>query len=230
MSSNTTSKPRPWWLDRIALPVLLFLGVGSIVAAFFIPIPGSKPKPEFKESIAIPAPAFTQTERNGDKVTKEDLLGKVWVASFVFTRCAGPCPSVTATMAKLQKELNLAEEENLRLVTFTIDPDRDTPDELKKYAERFQAHTKRWHFLSGPEATQHDLATKGFMILSKRSDKEKPDAGMEFDHSTKLALIDKKGNIRGYFDGYAGKHDEDGKRFAEDFERLTTLARQLLKE
>jgi len=229
MSANTVTKSRPWWMDRIVLPILLVLAVGSIVSAFVIPLP-SRRHVDVKVSDPPPVPSFSQTDRNGSAVTNKDLEGKVWICAFVFTRCSGPCPSVTATMAKLQNELKLAEQENLRLVTFTIDPERDTPDELKKYAERFQAHPTRWLFLTGPEDEQHRLATKGFMILSKRSDEEKPKAGMEFDHSTKLALVDKKGRIRGYFDGYAGKHDDDGKRFGEDFDRLKSLTASLLKE
>src|SRR5436190_21041465 len=67
-----------------------------------------------------PVGSFTLTERNGQSVSDDHLRGKVWVASFVFTRCTGPCPQVTGTMARLQSELNLADEEDLRLATFTV--------------------------------------------------------------------------------------------------------------
>ena len=85
--------------------------------------------------LEIPAPAFQMTERSGKPVALDDLKGKVWVASFVFTRCSGPCPQVSATMARLQKELNLKETADLRLVTFTVDPDRDTPNESEGVRE-----------------------------------------------------------------------------------------------
>ena len=116
--------------------------------------------------IAYPVPEFAFVERGGKTVTKADLLGKVWVASFVFTRCSGPCPAVTATVARLQSEL--AHEPNVRFVTFTIDPDRDTPDELKKYADRFRADPERWLFLTGKEAIVHELATSGFKLLAMK--------------------------------------------------------------
>ena len=75
------------------------------------------------------------TERTGKAVSRADLSGKVWVASFVFTRCAGPCPLVTSTMARLQHDL--AGQEGVFLVTFTVDPDNDTPEVLRQYAADF---------------------------------------------------------------------------------------------
>src|SRR6476661_7088736 len=99
--------------------------------------------------VRISAPEFALTERSGKTVTRDDLKGKVWVASFVFVRCPGPCPQVTATMARLQKELDLANHADLRLVTFTVDPGRDNPKELAEYANRYQADPERWLFLTG---------------------------------------------------------------------------------
>src|SRR5207302_2885545 len=77
------------------------------------------------DDIRSPLPDFKLTERSGRPVAKADLAGKVWVASFVFTRCNGPCPAVTATVARLQAEL--AGEPDVRFVTFTADPARDDP-------------------------------------------------------------------------------------------------------
>src|SRR5215207_3732677 len=86
---------------------------------------------------ALPVGEFALTERSGKTVSSADLEGKVWVAAFVFTRCTGPCPQVSATMARLQQEL--ADASDLRLVTFTVDPAHDEPAELKRYAEHFRA-------------------------------------------------------------------------------------------
>src|SRR3954452_3323939 len=79
------------------------------------------------DDIRFPVPDFALTERSGKPVTKADLAGKVWVASFVFTRCPGPCPAVTATVARLQADL--AGDPGVRFVTFTVDPERDDPAE-----------------------------------------------------------------------------------------------------
>jgi cytochrome oxidase Cu insertion factor (SCO1/SenC/PrrC family) len=83
---------------------------------------------------------FSFLERNGEQISQDDLKGKVWVASFVFTRCTGPCPQVCATLARLQEKLKNIPD--LRIVTFTVDPERDNPKELNLYAENFQSRPK----------------------------------------------------------------------------------------
>lgn len=158
---------------------------------------GATPAPKSADDLDWPVPPFVLTERSGRRVTNADLRGKAWVASFVFTRCSGPCPALTATVAKLQEELKGVPD--VRFVTFTVDPDRDTPDELKKYAERFGADPERWLFLTGPEKELHALATGGFKLLAAK--KPNGDPGDEFDHSTKLAVVDKGGVIHRVFDG-----------------------------
>ena len=112
-------------------------------------------------------PAFKLTERSGRPVTGGDLRGKVWIASFVFTRCNGPCPNVTATMARLQTEL--ADEPDLRLVTFTVDPDHDDPGELTRYAARFGRRSRARLFLTGKEDEIYDLLRKVSWWLSSRT-------------------------------------------------------------
>jgi cytochrome oxidase Cu insertion factor (SCO1/SenC/PrrC family) len=215
------------------LPVLLAAGVASLAVAVFLPPPGSRTwthGPGETGPVAFDLPDFTLTERSGKPVSKADLQGKVWVASFVFTRCTGPCPSVTGTIARLQADLDLANRPDLRLVTFTVDPDRDTPDELKKYATHFHAHPDRWLFLTGPEADVHKLAKDGFKIAAARSASPTPPEGQEFDHSTKIAVVDKKGRVRGYFDGYRGPNDDGGAKYAESYEHLKQAVTALLSE
>jgi protoheme IX farnesyltransferase len=180
--------------------------------------------------ISFPVPDFTMTERSGKKVSRDDLMGKVWVASFVFTRCTGPCPQVTATMARIQKDLDLKTRSDLRLVTFTIDPDQDTPNELKDYANSRQADPEKWLFLTGmPEADLHKLLHDGFKVTAQRAEKPKP--GDEFDHSSRLAVVDKQGNIRGYFDGLpSGKGPEAAADFEENVKALEVRVTELLRE
>jgi protein SCO1/2 len=228
---DTVTKPRrpTTWL----LPVLLVAGVASLGVALFLPPPGSRAWSRHAaddKPVAFDLPDFTLTERSGRPVSKADLRGKVWVASFVFTRCTGPCPSVTGTVAKLQADLDLDRHPDLRLVTFTVDPDRDTPDALKKYAQHFHAHPDRWLFLTGPEADVHRLAKDGFKILAERSATPNPPEGQEFDHSTRVAVVDKKGRVRGYFDGYRDPNDPDGAHYAESYEKLKQAVTALLSE
>ena len=84
-----------------------------------------------------PVGNFSFTERSGKTITQADLLGKVWVASFVFTSCSSVCPQVSGSMSELNREL--PDRPDLRLVTFTVDPDHDTPEKLRTYAESFGA-------------------------------------------------------------------------------------------
>ena len=171
-----------------------------------------------------PAPSFSLIERSGKTVTKEELAGNVWIASFIFTRCHGPCPNITATMAKLQTEL-LPTRPEVRLVTITVDPTRDTPDVLKTDATNFRADPEKWFFLTGKEEEVRPLLMKGFKINATKNENPKP--GDEFDHNTKLMVIDKKGNICGLFDGTKRDWDTDGSVFAEDLKKLTALVESL---
>src|SRR5947209_4017197 len=109
-------------------------------------------------------PAFELTERSGRPVSEETLRGKVWVASFIFTRCTGNCPQVTRTMEDLQKDLHLARRDDVRLVTFTVDPDRDRTKELQVYAEHFHADPGKWLFLTGSKEQIYGLLRDGFKV------------------------------------------------------------------
>lgn len=190
----------------------------------------SPPTASTRPDTSFPVPDFTLTERSGKTVSRDDLKGKVWVASFVFTRCSGPCPQVTATMGRLQKELDLLNNPDVRLVTFTVDPDKDTSNELKEYAARYQADPDRWLFLTGmPEAELHKLLHDGFKVTAQRAAKPKP--GDEFDHSSRLAVVDKQGIIRAYFDGMrVGDGPDATAEFDNNLNQLRARVADLLKE
>ena len=169
----------------------------------------------------IPLPDFTLTERSGKEVSKADLKGKVWVAAFVFTRCSGPCPRVSATMAKLQSQL--AEVPDARLVTFTVDPAHDTPEVLSRYAENFQADPERWLFLTGDESKIHEIVKDGFAI-DRRVNPEAV-AGESVEHGTWLVLVDRDGDIVAHYDGIPGKDGEAA--FEEQIAELVVHVKEL---
>ncbi len=216
--------PKPWLVWT-----LLGLAVACGVAAFVIPLRKPSPKPvEAAPDAYFPAPFFTLKERSGEDVTTADLRGKVWVACFIFTRCKMGCEEVTATMARLQADLHLADADDLRLVTFTVDPERDTLDALNKYAEKVKSHPTKWIYLTGPEKLVRPLLIEGFKVTANR--KEGAKEGDEFLHTTKLYVVDKKGMIRGSFDGRQGDNDKDGANFAKSQERLRALVAELREE
>jgi cytochrome oxidase Cu insertion factor (SCO1/SenC/PrrC family) len=161
---------------------------------------------------------FTLTESGAKKVKRDDLQNKVWIASFIFTRCAGPCSQITGSMARLQHDL--AAEKDLLLVTFTVDPDHDTPEVLRAYAERFGARPERWLFLTGAREPLYQLIRESFHLGVEQQQGTARRSGDEVLHSTKLVVVDRQGQIRGYFDG----KDEN------ELAGLKTKIAELLKE
>jgi protein SCO1/2 len=142
-------------------------------------------------------PAFSLTNQDGRPVTLEDLKGNVWIADFVYTTCPGPCPIVSAHMARLQRML----PEEARMVTFSTDPENDTPAVLKAYAKRFGAG-ERWTFLTGPKDEVYSLIRNGFMLPIMAP------AGAQIVHSTRIMLVDKSGSVRGFYDGTTSEADQ----------------------
>jgi len=145
-------------------------------------------------------PPFALTERSGKTITNHDLAGKIWVADFIYTTCPGPCPLITAGMAKIQDAV--AHDPRVQLVSFSVDPQTDTPTVLAKYADQFGADPNRWWFLTGPKKPLYDLIQNGF-YLAIQDNRGQPaqDGQFTVTHSTKLALVDANGTVRGYYDG-----------------------------
>jgi cytochrome oxidase Cu insertion factor (SCO1/SenC/PrrC family) len=166
-----------------------------------------------------PVGDFSLTERSGRSVTQADLQGKIWIASFVFTRCTGPCPQVTGTMARLQTELD--GKDGVLLVSFTVDPDRDYLDDLRGYADHFGADKDRWLFLTGPKEVIDPLCEQGFGLGLQR----KP--GEDITHSTRLVLVDRHGHKRGYFDG---RSVDDAGQPVNELPKLKETLATLLRE
>ena len=147
-------------------------------------------------------PDFALTERTGQTVKLADFAGNVWVADFFYTNCPGPCPMLSSRLSDVQKELST--EPDLRLVSISTDPEKDTPDVLKLYAGKFQA-TDRWLFLTGEKAGIYSLARDGFKLPIA----EPASPGGQIIHSTRLILIDQTGTVRGFYEatGETGVRD-----------------------
>ncbi|MDT8324325.1 MAG: SCO family protein [Bacteroidota bacterium] len=135
-------------------------------------------------------PEFKFTNYNGSSLTAEDLEGKVYIAYFFFTSCGGPCPVMNSKANVLQAEY--ADAADFRIVGFSVDPERDDLKRLTRYAERYNAVQGRWYMLRNEKSVVADLASRGFMM---------GDASVPAMHSTRFALVDRNGIIRGYYDG-----------------------------
>ncbi len=138
-------------------------------------------------------PAFELINQDGQRFGSTQLLGKIWIADFIYTTCPGPCPMISSRMSELQKPL---EKTDVHLVSFTVDPARDIPQVLRGYAEKLQAEPGRWDFLTGPQSTIYNLSRNGFKLVISDGSEEK---GLPV-HSTRLILVDRHGEIRGYYD------------------------------
>ncbi|MBS0261662.1 MAG: DUF420 domain-containing protein [Planctomycetes bacterium] len=139
---------------------------------------------------------FSLIECHGQKVSKADLLGKPWIACFIFTRCAGAnfCPRVSEQMKLLQRSLK---DVDVRLVTITVDPDRDTPEDLLRYSQQFDADPDRWWFLTGDKDTIFHLIRHSFKMIVAEDPQQIP--GFEIMHSLEIMHVDDQGVVRGRY-------------------------------
>ncbi len=160
-------------------------------------------------------PEFSLTEHSGAPLGLADLRGKVWVADFIFTNCAGTCPIMTTAMTDLQK-MALAENlSDVRLVSITVDPERDSLAVLQRFADGYGAIKDRWYFLTGDGAAIQQLASKGFLLSAAAStggSAEEP-----IIHSNRFVLVDRQGRIRGYYDG---TDEESVRLLQQDLKKL----------
>ncbi len=142
------------------------------------------------ETVSVSVPDFSLVNQQDRPIELSDLKGKIWIADFIFTHCPTICPIMTEEMAKLQSEFK---EEPVYFVSFTVDPERDTPDVLTRYAVKYGADQERWHFLTGEKEQIYQLANEGFKLAAA-------DHGGGFPHSTRFALVTPDGYIHDYYD------------------------------
>lgn len=155
-------------------------------------------------------PDFSLLDQTERTVTLNDLKGHVWIADFIFTNCGGTCPMMTQQMRGLHDAL----PSDVRMLSITVDPARDTAKALATYAAEQGVTRDRWLFLTGEKQALHDLCMKGFKLPL---DETGGTAAEPIAHSTRFVLVDKEARIRGY---YSGTEEEDMKRLAEDARSL----------
>lgn len=139
-------------------------------------------------------PEFSLTERSGKTIGLEQLRGTIWIADFIYTDCDDTCPLQSAEMARLQDELSA--QEVVKLLSFSVNPEKDTPSVLSRYADRFKATGDRWLFLTGGQEEIRNLVQNGFRLSAATAS---TDPGVIL-HSPRLVLIDRQAQIRGYYD------------------------------
>src|ERR1041385_1289137 len=179
------------WVGLIltALALLLALLLAQLKLRGF-----SKPLPVFGN-----VGEFTLTNQLAQPVHLANLKGRVWVADVIFTRCAGPCLTMTRAMKELQRVL--PRDGKAQLISITTDPEYDTPAVLKRYGERFGADPKRWTFLTGSKQEIQNLAVQSLKLsVNEKTPQERSSTNDLFIHSTIFVIADKKGRLRGIFE------------------------------
>jgi cytochrome oxidase Cu insertion factor (SCO1/SenC/PrrC family) len=180
-----------YWL---ILPIVFLAMYGSFVAwrrvssaprAHAVVLPASAETTGAARLDGKPLAEFVLTDEAGKPFESNSLRGKVWVGSFFFTNCPGSCLRLNQALAAMQEERPASDA---RYISFTCDPDNDTPEALAKYAEHFQADPARWTFLTGPFDLLHRIANDFFHVgLDKAT------------HSDRAFVVDRRGNVRGGF-------------------------------
>ena len=184
----------PW--VRLAISAVgLVLVAGALAAGFWSRgrVVEDFIRPDRERSLG----RFSLTDRTGRTVTEAELRNRYAVVSFVFTSCGTTCLRVSRQMAALQRQL--AASNDVQLVSLTVDPRTDTPDVLNRFAAKFGADTNRWLFLTGPKDAVLPLIETSFLVRESIPG----EAAMpgDFAHMERLAVVDRRGDVRAYFDG-----------------------------
>src|SRR3989442_1385520 len=182
--SAAVGRPLTWIL------VVAIIAAWPIAWALRTPLPPRLP-------VLGTVPPFELTGQDGTAFGSKDLAGRVWVASFIFTRCETVCPAITRQMARIQgRTRNL--EPAFHLVSISVDPEFDDPARLAVYAREHRASPRMWTFLTGPADEVHDTVVRGLRVSMGRAPEHQGRDGMF--HGTHLVLVDGEVRIRGFYD------------------------------
>ena len=216
---------RPAATEENGRPLQRLVLWGFLVAVILAVVVTALMAPRWRggESLEVPpelgpVPEFLLVNRDGGQIDKSDLLGSPWVADFIFTRCALSCPRMTERMLALEK----IAPGGLRRVSFSVDPEYDSPEVLQLYAESWGITDPAWLFLTGDREVVRDLVTQGFKL---GLDEDPPPGAASPQepilHSTRFVLVDAAGLIRGYYDAF---RPEELNRLARDLRAIAAGA------
>lgn len=180
-----------WKLDKNTLIwVILGVIIVGIAGVNLWSAFDTKPDVAAVEETPISVPNFNLMDQRGEPLALTDMVGKIWVADFIFTNCPTICPAMTSEMARLQSEFVA---DPVYFVSFSVDPERDTSKVLSRYAKEYGADDRRWRFLTGEKERIYELAKDGFSLAAGHK-------GSEILHSTRFVLVTSDGHIYGHYD------------------------------
>lgn len=199
---------------RILIPLVIV--ITSIIIGYFIlkPAPSEEKLPvinpvDLNEEMVDPTMlrigyghkigSFSFQNQNNQEITLESVRGKVFVVEYFFTTCGTICPKMNAQMQRVQDKYR--GNDNFKILSFTVNPEVDTVEQMKRYADEHNADHSQWHFLTGTREKLYELARKSFFVLKPAEAQNLGDVGSDFIHTNNFVLVDKLLRIRGYYDG-----------------------------
>ena len=198
---------------RIIIIALIF--IGGVITAYIITKPSEEKQLKIYNPIDIQPDMvdrdllrvgfghkigqFEFLDQTGNTFQSSQLNGKVYVAEYFFTTCGTICPIMNAQMQRVQEAMK--NEREFAILSFTVDPEVDTVEQLNRYAIAHNANSKQWHFLTGEKAALYRLARRSFFVLKPDEVKNQGDVGSDFIHTNHFVLVDQQARIRGYYDG-----------------------------
>lgn len=144
--------------------------------------------------------SFSFKNQEGRVITESEVLNRVYVVEYFFTTCKSICPVMNKQMQRVHEAFS--DEEGFRILSFTVNPEVDTVERMRIYAEEHGVvDDERWHFLTGRKEDLYSLARKSFFVLKPAEAQNLGDAGSDFIHTNNFVLVDREGRLRGYYDG-----------------------------
>jgi len=195
-------------------PLVAILGIVGVIGAAVAcrqTVPATEDTAPARSSSGAPRvlatlPEFVLENERGESTGLYDLHGTVWVADFIFTRCAGTCPMITRRMAELDQEIASSPSlRDVKLVSFSVDPDFDRPDVLREYGRANGADPAHWRFVTGTRDAVRGLVRDGFKLPVG----DQHDQTMPIFHSQNFALVDRVGRVRGAYDALTEEGRKD---------------------
>lgn len=145
-------------------------------------------------------PTFQLVDQDGKQFSSSSLQGRVWIAGFFFTQCPSICPRITRAMLDLQQRYQQQGINGITLISFSVDPENDTSEVLKRYAETMNLDQTTWRLVTGPRAEMEELVVGGFKLAMDPQKSPENPTMYDIAHATKLVIIDENGGVRGYYD------------------------------
>lgn len=160
--------------------------------------------------------AFSFVNQDGDTITNKEVDGKIRIVEYFFTTCQGICPKMNENMTEVYRAFR--GDKDILILSHTVDPETDTIEQMKRYADKHEADSEQWHFLTGPKLDLYQMAVRSYLITAVDDKDYNKKVTPDFIHSQYFVLVDKFNNLRGQ--AYDGTDKKDVKQLIKDIKDL----------